>query len=240
MRRILHLERETKDRYTDIENARRELQGLSARLVEVQEQERRTISRELHDEVGQSLSALLLGIGNLTKTLQVEHEPAVLDQIRSIRALAEKSVAVVRNMALLLRPSMLDDLGLIPALQWQAKEVSRTSDLRVSVAAEEVCDNLPEEHKTCVYRVVQEALHNCQRHARAQNVRIHVQQTPEMLLLSIQDDGRGFSPARDRGMGLLGMEERVNRLGGTLRVDSREGEGTMLAVELPMQAAQGN
>jgi Signal transduction histidine kinase len=234
MYRILQLERESQLRYREIVGARRELQELSARLVDAQEQERRTISRELHDEVGQSLSALLLGAGNLAKALPATAGDPLHDQLQSIRQLAEKSVAVVRNMSLLLRPSMLDDLGLAPALQWQAREVSRTTGLRVNVAAEGVCDDLPEEHKTCVYRVVQEALHNCYRHAKAQSVRVHVKQETARLLLSIQDDGVGFQPGRDKGLGLLGMEERVKHLGGVFRVTSEEGAGALLSVDLPL------
>ena len=106
--------------------------------------------------------------------------------------------------------------------------------MRVSVASEGVTDHLPEEHKTCIYRVVQEALHNCQRHAEAKNVRIQVQQMPEALMLAIQDDDRGFKPERDRGLGLLGIEERVHRLNGTLVIDSEEGKGTLLSIALPM------
>ncbi len=234
MYRILQLEREAQLRFRETVDARRELQDLSARLVDAQEEERRTISRELHDEVGQSLSALLLNAGNLAKELPATAGDPLQDQLQSIRQLAEKTVAVVRNMSLLLRPSMLDDLGLAPALQWQAREVSRTTGLRVNVAAEGVSDDLPEEHKTCVYRVVQEALHNCYRHAKAQSVRIHVKQEPTRLFLSIQDDGAGFQPGRDKGLGLLGMEERVKHLGGVFRVVSEEGAGALLSVELPL------
>lgn len=235
MHRILNLEHGMRERYGEIAQARRELQELSARIVQAQEQERRAISRELHDEVGQSLSALLLGIGNLGKAAPLESDPLLQQLIQSIRALAERSVAVVRNMSLLLRPSMLDDLGLVPALEWQAREVARNTGLRVNVAAEGVSDALPEEHKTCVYRVVQEALHNSSRHAEAKTVRIQVQQTENALILSIQDDGKGFNPARDKGLGLLGMEERVSHLGGTFQVTSEPGQGTLLSIELPLR-----
>lgn len=238
MYRILQLERETQLRYREIADARRELEDLSARLLDAQEQERRTISRELHDEVGQSLSALLLNAGNLAKALPASAGDPLQDQLQSIRQLAEKTVAAVRNMSLLLRPSMLDDLGLAPALQWQAREISRTTGLRVNVAAEGVSDDLPEEHKTCVYRLVQEALHNCYRHAKAQSVRIHVRQEPARLFLSIQDDGAGFQPGRDKGLGLLGMEERVKHLGGVFRVVSQEGAGALVSVELPLPPQQ--
>jgi len=234
MRRILILERETGQRYREIAQARRESQDLSAKLVDAQEEERRNIARELHDEVGQSLSALILGIGNISNALSTGADPAIRDQVQALRTLAEKSVAVVRNMSLLLRPSMLDDLGLLPALQWQAREASRTTGMRVSVAAEGVAGDLPEEHKTCIYRIVQEALHNSQRHSQARHVRIQLEQAKDGLLLSVQDDGRGFRP-KDRGLGLLGIEERVNRLGGRFQIDSEEGQGTLLSVELPMR-----
>jgi signal transduction histidine kinase len=232
MHRLLTLEREAGHRYREMAQARREAQDLSAKLVDAQEAERRSVARELHDEVGQSLSALLVGIGNLRKVVPSDGDVQVQEQLRLIRSLAEKSVSVVRNMSLLLRPSMLDDLGLIPALQWQAREISRATGMRVSVAAEEIPETLPDEYNTCIYRIVQEALHNCQRHSQAHRVRIQLQQTSEQVLLSIQDDGRGFEP-RDRGLGLLGIEERVHRLNGQFVIHSEEGNGTLLSIELP-------
>ena len=122
----------------------------------------------------------------------------------------------IRNMALLLRPSMLDDFGLVPALDWQAREIGKRTGLRVQVASE-VAGELPEEHKTCIYRVVQEALNNCARHAQASAVQVAVRSEPAEILVTVQDDGSGFDTARVRGMGLLGMEERVRHLGGTFR-----------------------
>jgi signal transduction histidine kinase len=137
-------------------------------------------------------------------------------------------------MALLLRPSMLDDLGLVPALQWQAREVSKRTSVRVRVAAEGVSEDLPEDHKTCIYRVVQEALHNCVQHSQASMVRVNVQQEPGRILLAIQDDGKGFDPRQERGIGLLGMQERVSHLGGTFSVESLPGSGAMVCIVLPL------
>lgn len=227
VRRILLLEREAGARFD-------EAKELSARLVRVQEDERRAISRELHDEVGQSLSALLVGMGNLSASVP----PAAKSDVDTIRKLAETSVASVRNMALLLRPSMLDDLGLIPALEWQARETSRRTGLNVNVHADGVPDELPEEHKTCVYRVVQEALHNISRHAEAHTVNIDVEQKDHHLNLTVQDDGRGFDPMRTRGLGLIGIGERVANLGGSFDVRAAPGQGTRLAISLPMGAGQ--
>src|SRR5580765_4019448 len=130
-------------------------------------------------------------------------------------------------MALLLRPSMLDDLGLIPALKWQAREVSKRTSMEVSVATELVSEDLPDEHKTCIYRVVQEALHNCSRHSSATTVRVRVQHKSGKLLLSVQDDGKGFEVGQSKGLGLLGIEERVAQLEGTCHVHSGPGIGTI-------------
>ena len=236
-RNILHLENEAAERYQEISSAREELKLLSARLVEAQENERRSISRELHDEVGQSLSGVLVEMANLTTLIRGKDTGRMAVKADEIKKLIEDSISVVRNMALLLRPSMLDDLGLVPALQWQAREVSKRSGIWVKVAAEQVSEELPEEHKTCVYRIVQEALHNIVQHASAHNVSVTVRQEPGRLLLAIQDDGKGFQPQQERGMGLIGMEERVSYLGGKFEVDSAPGRGARLNVMLPLAKA---
>jgi len=232
-RRTLLMEAELQQRYEEGMRARHELQELSARLLSAQEEERRSISRELHDEVGQSLSALLMEAGNAAARVSPDsHE--IRRHVDSIKRLAEASVQVIRNMSLLLRPSMLDDLGLVPALEWQAREVFKRTGLRVEVNADENASELPDEHKTCIYRVVQEALHNCARHAQARNVTVEVRQQPSQILLTVEDDGHGFDARRVRGLGLVGMEERVHHLGGALRVNSRPGTGTTIAVVLPL------
>lgn len=233
VRSILRLEQISAARLIDAEHTREALRELSARLIAVQESERRALSRELHDEVGQSLSALLVGTGNVAARIPPDNIEARA-QLRELRLLAEKTVAVVRDMSLLLRPSMLDDLGLIPALQWQAREVSRNNNLFVRVQAESVPDDLPDEHKTCIYRVVQEALRNAVRHANAKTVRIDLRHDTDKLVLTIDDDGHGFVPEREKGLGLLGMEERVTHLHGRFRVESMPEKGTRLYVELPL------
>lgn len=232
-RRTLLMEAELQQRYEEGMRARQELQELSARLLSAQEEERRNISRELHDEVGQSLSALLMEAGNAAARVSPD-STEVRRHVESIKRLAEASVQVIRNMSLLLRPSMLDDLGLVPALEWQAREVSKRTGLRVQITADENASELPDDHKTCIYRVVQEALHNCARHAQAHNVTVEVLQQPSQILLSVVDDGRGFDARRVRGLGLVGMEERVHHLGGALRVKSQPGSGTTIAVVLPL------
>jgi signal transduction histidine kinase len=235
--RILRLEKLSAERFQQVAQARAELRGLSERLVEAQETERRAIARELHDEVGQAVSALSLAVGNVAARIGPETIEDSKEQLRSIRQIAEKTVAVVRDMSLLLRPSMLDDLGLIPALEWQAREVSRNHDIRVSVRSNSVAEELGDEQKTCVYRVVQEALRNVTRHAHAKSVDIQLVRNGSFLHLTIHDDGLGFSPEREKGMGLLGMQERVRRLHGSFEVDSGPGRGTTVRVDLPVAAA---
>ena len=234
IRQIFALEKETAVRFDEISNARVDLQELSARLVAAQEEERRSIARELHDEVGQSLTGVLVEMANLSTLIRGNNSGALQPKATEIKKLVEDSIVVVRNMALLLRPPMLDDLGLLPALQWQAREMGRRSDIRVKVAAEEIPETLPENLKTCIYRVVQEALHNILQHAQAHNARVSIHLEDGSLYLSIQDDGKGFHAKGERGMGLLGMEERVSHLGGSFAVESEPGEGAILRVVLPV------
>jgi signal transduction histidine kinase len=233
-RHILRLEANSELRYEEVAEARKQLTNLSAKLVQAQETERRALSIELHDEVGQALSAVLVELKNLSIRMEVQPAAASRGNVETIKGLVEGTVRVVRNMALLLRPSMLDDLGLIPALRWQAREMSKRTSIDVIVAAELTSDDFPDQFKTCLYRVVQEALHNCERHSGAGTVRIRVHQQPDRLVLRIQDDGRGFHVQQVKGLGLLGIEERVARLGGTCEVASEIGGGTILTVQLPL------
>ncbi|HWC99057.1 MAG TPA: sensor histidine kinase [Candidatus Sulfopaludibacter sp.] len=231
---ILRLESQTRTRYNELVRSRGELERLSARLVDAQETERRNISRELHDEVGQTLGALLVDFGRLAAAAP----PELRDQVENMKGVAERSVKSVRNLALLLRPSMLDDLGLSAALEWQGREVSRNSQMEVDVQSETVSDDLPDEYKVTVYRLVQEALNNAVRHSGARNARVRVEQTDQRIRVVVSDDGRGFNPERVRGMGILGMEERVKRLGGSLAIESKPGQGTTLTADLPAQQLQ--
>jgi signal transduction histidine kinase len=233
---IFHIERQNSRRYQEILKARRALEQLSARLVDAQEIERRTISRELHDEVGQTLNALLVDAANLAKRIRAD-DAVSLRYLDNIRTFADSSVNSIRDIALLLRPSMLDDLGLIPALEWQAREVSRRSGIKVNVIAENVPDSLPDEVRTCIYRVVQEALHNVSHHSGAKSATVTVREEGGSLFLSVEDDGCGFDPERTRGLGMLGMEERVRQLRGQFEVRSVPRKGTVLRITLPIPVA---
>jgi len=237
---IVRLERQTRGRYIQLAGSRRELQQLSARLLDAQETERRSISRELHDEIGQSLGALLVDLGRLSTASN--DQPEMKTQLENMKSVTERTLQAVRNVALLLRPSMLDDLGLVAALEWQGREVSRRSQIEVEVHSENVSDALPDEYRVCIYRLVQEALSNAVRHSGAKNAQVNVRQTPQSIIVQVSDDGSGFNPQQTRGLGLLGMEERVKRLSGTIAIESRPGHGVTLTAELPfpsMKATDG-
>jgi signal transduction histidine kinase len=236
---ISRIERQNRRRFQETVEARTALGQLSARLVSAQEEERRAISRELHDEVGQTLTAVIVDVANLANRLPAD-DAVSRRYLENIRSYADRSVDSIRNIALLLRPSMLDDLGLIPALEWQAREVSRRSGVQIRVAAENVPETLPDPVRTCVYRVVQEALTNISRHSGAKSSVVSVRGEDGKLNLEISDDGSGFDPSRIRGLGLLGMEERVRQLGGRFEVRSKAGSGTTVNVTLPLIASPAN
>ena len=177
------------------------------------------------------MSAMLIELG---RTEAAPDDEARSERLASVRRMIESSVGTVRNMALLLRPSMLDELGLVPALQWQAREVTRRSGVKVRMIADEVAEDLPDAYRTCLYRVVQEALNNCAKHSRATQVRVVVHQAHDSLWVSVEDNGIGFRPDHEKGMGLLGMEERVVRLGGQFSIESIRGAGTALRIRLPL------
>jgi signal transduction histidine kinase len=233
---ISRLERETRLRYDQVVVGRVQMGQLSQRLVAAQEEERKSISRELHDEVGQTLNALLVDAGNLQKRIP-EADTQSRELLNSIQRLADTSVNEIRDIALLLRPSMLDDLGLTAAIQWQAREVSRRTGLAVKVSAEADADGLPEGLSICLYRVAQEALQNIARHAQAKTVHIELKQETGRLVLRVHDDGVGFDAAHIRGLGMVGMEERLRQVGGALQVTSQPGRGTTLIAEVPTAAS---
>ena len=227
-----NLERETARQYE-------RLQQLSARLLEVQEDERRRIARELHDEIGQTLTALRIEVSH-AHTLWKTGAPGVGERLERARALAEKTVQTVRDISLLLRPPLLDDLGLGEALQWHVEDFTRRTGIMCAFSEEGLLESLPDACKICVYRIVQEALHNCEAHAAAARVRVSVRQLARELVVEIEDDGRGFATARkakdgpSNGLGIVGMRERAAILGGVLDLDSSPGGGTRVRLALPV------
>jgi signal transduction histidine kinase len=233
------LEREAESHMEAIEGAKQELQQLSARLLEVEEEGRRKLSRELHDEIGQSLALLQIEITR-AQAVPAGQTAQLRERLDRARELAERTVQTARNISGLLRPALLDDLGLVPALQFQLEDFLRRNSMACEFIEEGVADRLPDAAKTCVFRVVQEALHNCEKHSGASKVKVTVRQIPHCLLAEVEDDGRGFAAAdpgrftRNRGLGLLGMRERAANAGGSLEVHSSPGHGTRVSLRIPI------
>jgi signal transduction histidine kinase len=232
--RIRVLERRSEEQRRRTAEAESNMRQLSQQLVKAQEAERKNLSRELHDHVGQMLTALRMELGTAERA-RGAGGPPFGQAIAECKRLSETMLRTVRDLAMGLRPSMLDDFGLRPALEWLARDVARRCDLRVDLDVDGGLQPLPDAHRTCIYRVVQEALTNCVRHARAQRVAIQVEGRPGSLQLTVEDDGVGFDPAAPRdGLGLLGLDERVRELAGRLIIESRPGQGTTLRVSVPV------
>jgi len=240
--RTIRLERRALEQQKRSERAERELRKLSSRLVHAQEGERKALSRELHDQIGQMLTGLRLEIGNLGK-IQEQPSPEFQSHLAEAKQLAEQTLRVVRDLAMGLRPAMLDDLGIEPALRWLAREFARRSQIEITVNIKGSLEGLSDEQRTCLFRVVQESLTNCARHAQAERADIVLERSADDLIhLSIRDNGRGFVAGEvvGKGIGLLGIEERVRELGGRLSIESGPGKGTCLAVQLPLEVRSGS
>jgi len=216
-----------------IENAGSVRRDALRRAVQAQEAERRRLARELHDETGQALTSMLLGLAAVERAESAEAARAAAGELRE---LVVETLQSVRRLAVELRPSALDDFGLEPALRRLGQTVRESSGLDVQVEARLGTDRLLPEVETAIYRIVQEALTNVVRHAAAQHVSIVLTRMPEKLTVVIEDDGAGFDPdaRHGDGLGLLGMLERVQLLDGSLAIDASAGSGTTLVVELPL------
>jgi signal transduction histidine kinase len=239
LRHASRLEHETSRQYAVVARAKRDMEHLSARLLETEEDSRRWLARELHDEIGQTLAVLEIELSH-AHSLTNETQPGIRDRLRRARDLAEKTVQTVRNISLLLRPALLDDLGLVPALQWLLEDFERRSGVTCEFSEAGVQDLLPDSVKTCVYRVAQEALHNCEKHSGASQVRVTVSQSDGQVRVEIEDNGRGLEldakgmPGRNAGLGVLGMRERAARVGGVLTLESSPGRGMRIGLRIPL------
>jgi signal transduction histidine kinase len=217
-----------------LEQAESALRQLSRRLVGAQEAERKFISRELHDAVGQTLTAVSLELGSLESVPEVPSE--FTKRVSEAKRMNSESLSVIRDLAMGLRPSMLDDIGLRPALEWQGRQISRSASIPVSMDFSGETSDLPELQRTCIYRAVQEALTNSVRHARARSIHVKVDAKPGQLTAIVEDDGVGFDNLEGsrKGIGLLGIQERVAELGGSLKIVTGEGKGTRLILQIPI------
>ncbi|HTP50881.1 MAG TPA: ATP-binding protein [Anaeromyxobacteraceae bacterium] len=213
----------------------RALANLYEKVVAAQEDERKRIARELHDDTSQSLAVLVMALDGAMATLKAGGVP----RLEEAKALAVRTIEEVHRMILDLRPSVLDDLGLLSAIRWYAERHLAPRGLSVRCEFEAKDRRLPAAFETAVFRVCQEAMSNIARHAQAESVLIQVSESGGALHIEIEDDGRGFDPenisrAHRRPFGLMGIRERVELLGGQVRIDSAPGKGTRLHIDVPV------
>ena len=236
--RLWVLERRSENQKARAQEAEGHMRELSQQLVAAQEEERRKLSRELHDHVGQMLTALRMELGRIDR-VRAAGDQRMTTALTECRQLVDDMVRIVRDLALGLRPSMLDDFGLQPALEWLTRDFTRRSNVPVELQITGPLDTLSDQHRTCIYRVVQEALTNCVRHARATAIGVVVRAREELIDVSVSDDGIGLDPSRRAaGFGLRGIEERVRELGGTITLLSAAGQGATLSIKLPVVKEQ--
>jgi signal transduction histidine kinase len=215
-----------------------QLRHLSRRILLAQEEERKTISRELHDVIAQVLTGINARLATLKTEATVGTKGLTLKISRTQR-LVEKSVDIVHRFARELRPAVLDDLGLIPALHSFLKSFTKKTGIHVSMTAFAGVEKLDNVRRTVLYRVAQEALTNVARHAQASRVDASIQRLPNLVCMQIKDDGRSFDvervlqTKRSKRLGLLGMRERVEMVGGQLTVESTPGQGTTVRAQIP-------
>lgn len=234
--RLRMLEGRSDEQRTVAQEAERQMRQLSQQVVATQEEERKNLSRELHDHVGQMLTALRMELGRIERIGGSSHVH-LANAVSNSRTLVDDVVRTVRDLALGLRPSMLDDFGLQPALEWHVRDLSRRCGVLIGLTMEGDFDALSDRQRTCVYRVVQEALTNCVRHSRARRIDVSIVGGAKGLQMSVRDDGVGIDPSRRRlGLGLRGIEERVRELGGVVNIKSSPGAGTTLTASLPTSA----
>ena len=218
------------------QEAEHRMRELSQQLVAAQEEERRRISRELHDHIGQMLTALRMELGRIERLRMPSNMP-VSEAVVESREIVDAIVRSVRDLSLGLRPSMLDDLGLQSALEWHVRDFSRRFGIRVDLRIEKLETEFPDHYRTCIYRVVQEALTNCARHSGAGAAAVLVRQDDERLTIVIDDDGVGIpDAARAQGLGLRGIEERARELDGHMDISRSPLGGARVTITLPIHA----
>ena len=223
----------------DLRASTEQLQAVSRRLVDVQESERRQVSRELHDRVGQNLTALSISLDILKTQLPGNGSDALRSRIEDASSLLESTTGAIENVMSDLRPPMLDDYGLLPALQWYANEFSGRTGIQVRVVGDERMRRLPQASEIGLFRIAQEALNNVAKHAHAAHVDITLEYSGSQFMMSISDDGGGLDsvsiPASKRrpGLGMMTMRERTQAVGGQFEVAAAIGGGTRVTVRIP-------
>ena len=222
--------------------SQKQLRDLSAHLESVREEERKYLARELHDELGQTLTALKIDLTKLGEKMpNVQNENVrlqILDRIPAMIEIVDMSMETTRKIIAELRPGILDELGLVAAAEWLVQEFQKRTGIKCGLKIDFEDKDLPQNIKTAMFRILQECLTNITRHAAAQNVKIELTNGVDFLLLIVEDNGRGISKKKlqtTKSFGVLGMRERAFLLGGTLEISRPENGGTRVTVQIPQQ-----
>jgi signal transduction histidine kinase len=231
--------------YADLLEKERVLAGLLKRSISAQEEERKRIARELHDETSQALTTLAIGLETVAKSAPKDPERLKL-ALKKNQDLIARILDDIHRLILDLRPSILDDMGLIPALEWYAHNRLETEGIKVHLETSGLENRLPSHIEIVLFRVIQEALSNIAQHAKADRANISLDFQDGHIKLTVEDDGEGFDPdevlsntSDKRGWGLLGITERVEALNGKIRIDSKLSSGTLLDIEIPINHKGG-
>ena len=241
------LEQQLHQRAAELEQlyvALREKEALRAQLLKqaitAQEEERARLARELHDDIGQMLTAVQLGLDRLGKAL-AEDDVTAHERLARVQMLTEQTLADVRRVITALRPGILDQLGLVPALSWVAEHMLRPLGVRVTIDSTGLSDRPPPELEIILFRIAQEAMSNVARHSKASHLAIRLEQSDGQITMTLVDNGVGFVPldvaaipAQRRGLGLAGMQERASLAGGRVMIDSIPGQGATIQVIVPL------
>ncbi len=221
----------------------RQLKAISEQAINAQEDERKRIAQSLHDDTGQALSSLIISIDRINSQFTQDVNPEILNQLKSARTLAQSALSELRKIIYGLRPTLLDDLGLVPAIRWYARTILDEAGIRTSISAPVEDEKLPAQLTLTLFRISQEAINNILRHSKAQNASISIAQNNGEITLEIFDDGIGFNnqdvtkqAVSQQQWGLLGIQERVELIRGKLEVVSIPGKGTRIIVNAPFNS----
>jgi PAS domain S-box-containing protein len=224
----------------ELNESYRAIRKLTDHLQNIREEERTHIAREIHDELGQQLTVLKMDASWLNKKIG-DSDPATKEKLKDLLSILDDTVKTVRRISSELRPSLLDDLGLFAAMEWQLHEFGKRSGIQTSINASNTDMNLSNEIKTALFRIFQESLTNVARHSDAKNIEVNLQQQENNFVMSIFDDGKGFNKnqiAKKRTLGILGMNERTRMVGGYYEITSVPGKGTKVSVSIPVNNSQ--
>ena len=215
-----------------------------SQIVEAQEIERRRISRELHDEIGQALYAIKFDLEMIDKN-RPQIPADVRERLGEAKTLSSQTLSAMRQLSQDLRPTMLDDLGLIPTLRWYVQNFSNRLNIYANFEAIGLEEKLSPQIETAFYRIVQEALNNIAKHAQANRVEVSLVKRDSRIYASIHDNGKGFDLEKalhpespEAGFGIIGIKERVSLLGGQIDIQSRPGFGTLISIEIPYESVR--